>query len=1248
MSNSDFEIERIISDVYDDVSNNTVLTSSSNKKINKIYHLADIHIRLHTKRHIEYKHVFENLYKILESDNDPDSSIIVICGDILHSKTELSPECIDMTIDFLKKLSSIMDTFIIMGNHDGNLSNRDTLDSLTPIMREITPTKQLHYLKYSGAYEYRNIVFGVSSIIDEDIFMATNLNNDNKLKIALAHRAVDGSKSDLGYTVKNEKVLPEYFNGYDLTLLGSVHKYQYINKSNTMCYPSTLIQQGYGEHSTNHGLIKWTINRSLNSKKPVTSFKSEFIIIPNEYGYRTIKVKKGKIIGNVKIPPKPRLRFILEDTNQTQYNEMCKKYKSDYDVQEITFSNVYSDYDKKDSLSHNINDMSNQNKLIMKYAKNKFELDVEELKVLKELNSELNKEIKKDTREITNKWKLKELQFSNMFCYGKDNVIDFQDLNGIIGLLSPNNHGKSSILDIVLFTLFDKCSRGLRTDIINSRKKNFHCQIMIEINGIDYVVMRIGKKDNHDKLRVDAHVWIIEGETEKSLNGKDRHATNKVICNLIGSYEDYIMTSFCLQKDINFIDYPQAKKKDFLMKLLRLDIFESLLKKCKDKFKVTTQVYKKLYSELEDINVEELKKEHINLISDKERLEIQHEKVNICNEEIYDKIHQLTTKLYYIDDEVLSIDLDKINSEHEELCYERDNLHEKLKSTRKKLESKIKKEKSYSKQLCEYNIDEIIEEKATFENSNKRKLNDLNEQQKELYEKKQPIKKVKKSSKFYKKKLKCLKEELENLEEENVKLKEINHSLNETSFDSKHFKVIKNKHKKYINLEKDLDEVEYEKNDIDNKIAQLKITVEKLEAHEYDPNCKFCVNNQFVKDAMKVNSELKDLINENNGLCGKHKSINKKINKLKADEKKYHEMINEKKKYDDSKKQLENMKDKLELLCLKLDTCQEKINKTNDLLSTISQNKKNEKKNNQIDENINDINNQIDEINLEEFETYDEYMYIKEQYDKLCLLIKNLEVKTLKIESEENKISEQIKEKDRILKENAKYQKVIETNRETIQKITDHKIQISMNKSKMMNINKNIPILSSDISKLNSEIKSYSKKLDELNDYELHKKIQSTYIKIVDKNGLPYTLLDNVIPKIQTKVNEILSLITNFTINIELQDNNFIDIRKNLNNQENSIDICCSSEKFFTGCAIRIALTQLTNLSSCNFLVIDEGFSCLDPDNRNNIDGLFAYLKKEFDFVLIISHLSDMKARCDNILTIKKNKYGYSKISYKN
>ena len=89
--------------------------------INKVYHLADLHIR-NLQRHKEYKLVFNKFLKQVKQDNIEDS-LIYIAGDIAHAKTEMSPELIDQLSRLFKNLSDIVPTIIIAGNHDCNLNN---------------------------------------------------------------------------------------------------------------------------------------------------------------------------------------------------------------------------------------------------------------------------------------------------------------------------------------------------------------------------------------------------------------------------------------------------------------------------------------------------------------------------------------------------------------------------------------------------------------------------------------------------------------------------------------------------------------------------------------------------------------------------------------------------------------------------------------------------------------------------------------------------------------------------------------------------------------------------------------------------------------------------------------------------------------------------------------------------------------------------------------------------------------------
>ena len=96
----------------------------------RIAHIADTHIK-NLKYHYEYKKVFEQLYETLRKEN---VDYIVHCGDIAHTKTQISPEFVELCSDFFANLESIAPTYIILGNHDGNLKNSSRQDALSPIV----------------------------------------------------------------------------------------------------------------------------------------------------------------------------------------------------------------------------------------------------------------------------------------------------------------------------------------------------------------------------------------------------------------------------------------------------------------------------------------------------------------------------------------------------------------------------------------------------------------------------------------------------------------------------------------------------------------------------------------------------------------------------------------------------------------------------------------------------------------------------------------------------------------------------------------------------------------------------------------------------------------------------------------------------------------------------------------------------------------------------------------------------------
>ena len=93
------------------------------------------------------------------------------------------------------------------------------------------------------------------------------------------------------------------------------------------------------------------------------------------------------------------------------------------------------------------------------------------------------------------------------------------------------------------------------------------------------------------------------------------------------------------------------------------------------------------------------------------------------------------------------------------------------------------------------------------------------------------------------------------------------------------------------------------------------------------------------------------------------------------------------------------------------------------------------------------------------------------------------------------------------------------------------------------------------------------------------------------------------------------------------------------------LELSSGMERFISSLAIRVGLINVSNLPRGNFLAIDEGFGTMDSENLNSVYSFFQYLKSQFQFVVIVSHIESMRDAVDTLLEIKKEK-GYSNINF--
>ena len=232
--------------------------------IRKIIHLADIHIRTY-RLYDEYKEVFKSFIaqvSDLTKDYTRDELRVVMCGDLVHQKIIISNEQLILGTWFIQQLEKIAPVVIIAGNHDLLENNQDRMDSITPMV-QFLPNADVNYFKESKCYLDDNIVWCVYSIFDgntkPDISSARAQFGDDKTYIGLYHAPLINAKTDIGYIFDHGAGL-DIFEGCDMALLGDIHKRQFFNhKGIQIAYPSSLIQQNFGENVSKHGFLFWDV-----------------------------------------------------------------------------------------------------------------------------------------------------------------------------------------------------------------------------------------------------------------------------------------------------------------------------------------------------------------------------------------------------------------------------------------------------------------------------------------------------------------------------------------------------------------------------------------------------------------------------------------------------------------------------------------------------------------------------------------------------------------------------------------------------------------------------------------------------------------------------------------------------------------------------------------------------------------------------------------------------------------------------
>jgi len=738
-------------------------------------HISDTHIR-NVKYHEEYRKVFKDIYERLENDK-PD--YIIHTGDIAHTKTQLSPEYFELCAEFLKNLADIAPTYIILGNHDGNLKNENRQDAITPII-EALQHPDLHLLKDSGETQLTDsICLNVLSVFDRDNWVTPS--DKSMVNIALYHGAIMGCEINEEWNLENGEDDINIFTNFDYAMLGDIHKTQKLDPDGRVWYAGSTVQQNFGE-SLLKGYLLWDIRDKDN-------FNVEKRLFMSPRPFYTIEINQDGTLPKVDVPKNSRLRLVSNyNLPLVKLRRACDYANAKWNPYSINFVNR-AGYSESSTVQHdgkiiNMRDQNTQEKYIKSFLSDK-EISSDVLERVLELNREYSKQIKSAddvSRNIV--WKLRKMKWNNLFNYGENNEIDFDKLNGLVGIFGKNYSGKSSIIDAALFGLFNTTSKGERKNvhIVNQNREKAKCQLEIGVGDDTYKITRNleiyqkklrGKETKEVKTELDFTRWALSQHPE-SKNGTTRNETDEVIRKTFGNYNDFMITSMASQMDaFGFINEGSTKRKEILAKFLDLKMFEEKHKLAKKDSAEKKGVIK-----------------HLNSTDWRKKLQ--------WNQEALSEI---------LEDIAKQTDLcDKHNARANNLLIEQRSIEAQISS------------------VGTESIDIRVLE------------TDLKKKQKQADKASQVIKKG-----------------LDRLSAQEGLQKQLRPFIE--GFDVKSRESQVEKHK---GLLKDISIIERNIRSTKMEIANYQNKIDLLHDHEYDPDCEYCSNNQFVKEA----EEAKTLIEQ--------------------------------------------------------------------------------------------------------------------------------------------------------------------------------------------------------------------------------------------------------------------------------------------------------------------------------------------------------------------------------------------------
>lgn len=292
----------------------------------------------------------------------------------------------------------------------------------------------------------------------------------------------------------------------------------------------------------------------------------------------------------------------------------------------------------------------------------------------------------------------------------------------------------------------------------------------------------------------------------------------------------------------------------------------------------------------------------------------------------------------------------------------------------------------------------------------------------------------------------------------------------------------------------------------------------------------------------------------------------------------------------------------------------------------------------QINENKAEINKLIEEGLLLKKRNEEVSLKMQKIEEKRILFRKKNELE-LKLAALNTNIAQkrlEYKENNQLLKEINKNMEAIRINSRIDADINVINVNINTETNTKNTLEREKITFNDMITKNSEQIalrKSYLLKITEERKIERNWKI---YLQMIGKDGISKMVLRNTLPIINAELNRLLGDVSDFNLQITMNDKNDIDFLLERDETITRLSAASGLEKTQAGLALRVVLGSLSKLSKPPFILLDEVLGTVAKENYDDMRVLYEKISEYYDFILHITHISEISDWHNSIITVKK------------